>query len=160
MDLVDEHDRVVGRAPRREVQRRGLLHRFAAVLCRDPAGRVYVHRRTDDKAIYPGMYDMFLGGMVGAGETYAEAAARELAEELGVVGPVPRFLLKYRYHGAENPSWSEVFEVTWDGPVRPQRSEIAWGAFLAEDELLARLDDWPFVPDGLEVYRRLLADRD
>jgi 8-oxo-dGTP pyrophosphatase MutT (NUDIX family) len=159
LDLVDERDRVVGHATRREVRRRRLLHRFAAVLCRDPTGRVYVHRRTDDKDVYPGMYDMFVGGVVGAGETYAAAAARELSEELGIVGPAPRFLFRHRYRGAENPSWSEVFEVTWDGPVRLQRSEIAWGAFLAEDELLARLDHWPFVPDGLEAYRRLLAGR-
>jgi isopentenyldiphosphate isomerase len=55
LDLVDEHDRVVGHATRREVRRRRLLHRFAAVLCRDPAGRVHVHRRTDDKDVYPGM---------------------------------------------------------------------------------------------------------
>jgi hypothetical protein len=51
LDVVDEHDRVVGRASRREVRARRLLHRFAAVLCRDPTGRVYVHRRVDDKDV-------------------------------------------------------------------------------------------------------------
>jgi 8-oxo-dGTP pyrophosphatase MutT (NUDIX family) len=158
LDVVDELDRVVGQASRREVRARRLLHRFAAVLCRDPAGRVYVHRRVDDKDVYPGMYDMFAGGVLAAGESYRQAAARELAEELGVVGPRLRFLFKHRYRGAENPSWSALFEVTWDGPVRPQASEIAWGAFLEGDELLARLEEWPFVPDGLEVYRRYLAE--
>jgi 8-oxo-dGTP pyrophosphatase MutT (NUDIX family) len=156
LDVVDEHDRVVGSASRREVRGRRLLHRFSSVLCRDPAGRLYVHRRTD-KDVYPGMYDMFAGGVLAAGETYLEAARRELAEELGVVGPEPRFLFKHHYTGSENPSWSSLFEVTWDGPVRPQASEIAWGGFLDEGELLARLDEWPFVPDGLEVFRRWLA---
>jgi 8-oxo-dGTP pyrophosphatase MutT (NUDIX family) len=159
LDVVDEHDRVVGRASRREVRARRLLHRFAAVLCRDPTGRVYVHRRVDHKDVYPGMYDMFVGGVLGAGERYRQAAARELGEELGVVGPAPRFLFKHRYRGAENPNWSAVFEVTWDGPVRPQASEIAWGAFLTDDELLARLATWPFVPDGLEAYRRYLREK-
>jgi 8-oxo-dGTP pyrophosphatase MutT (NUDIX family) len=157
LDVVDEHDRVVGRASRREVRGRRLLHRFSSVACRDPAGRLYVHRRTDDKDVYPGMYDMFAGGVLATGETYLEAARRELAEELGVVGPEPRFLFKHHYRGSENPSWSSLFEVTWDGPVRPQASEIAWGGFLDEGELLARLDEWPFVPDGLEVFRRWLA---
>jgi len=53
------------------------------VLCRDAAGRIYVHRRTDDKDVYPGMYDMTAGGVLGAGESYLEAARRELAEALG-----------------------------------------------------------------------------
>jgi len=66
MDVVDDQDRVVGQATRREVRRRRLLHRFASVLCRDPAGRIYVHRRTDDKDVYPGMYDMTAGGVLAA----------------------------------------------------------------------------------------------
>ena len=56
------------------------------MLCRDPAGRLYVHRRTDDKDVYPGMYDMTAGGVLAVGETYLEAARRELAEELGGPG--------------------------------------------------------------------------
>ncbi len=38
------------------------------------------------KAIYPGYWDVAAGGMVLATETYAESAARELEEELGVSG--------------------------------------------------------------------------
>jgi isopentenyldiphosphate isomerase len=159
MDVVDDHDRVVGQATRREVRRRRLLHRFASVLCRDAAGRIYVHRRTDDKDVYPGMYDMTAGGVLAAGESYPEAARRELAEELGVTGPEPRFLFKHRYRGEENPSWSALYEVTWDGPVTLQASEIAWGDFLPEEELVARLEQWPFCPDALEIFRRYLRER-
>ena len=157
LDVVDEQDRVVGRATRREVRRRRLLHRFSSVLCWDPSGRLYVHRRTDDKDVYPGRYDMTAGGVLAAGETYLEAARRELAEELGVVGPEPRFLFRHRYRGRENPSWSALYEVTWDGPVQTQANEIAWGAFLTLDELAARLRDWPFCPDSLEIFRRWQA---
>jgi isopentenyldiphosphate isomerase len=156
VDLVDERDRVVGRATRREVRRRKLLHRGTAVLCRNPAGEVYVHRRTDTKDVFPGRYDMFVGGVVTAGEGYEAAAARELAEELGVAAVELRFLFKHRYTGADNPSWSAAFEVVWDGPVRPQPTEIAWGAFLPLPELAARLARWPFVPDSLEMFARWL----
>jgi isopentenyldiphosphate isomerase len=158
LDVVDEDDRVVGQATRREVRARRLLHRFSSILCLDSAGRLYVHRRTDDKDVYPGMYDTAAGGVLAAGETYLEAARRELAEELGVAGPEPRFLFRHRYRGPENPSWSALFEVTWDGPVRPQASEIAWGSFLTMEELDARLQEWPFVPDGLEIFRRWRAE--
>ncbi|HEU4396697.1 MAG TPA: hypothetical protein VFU54_02520 [Actinomycetota bacterium] len=30
---------------------------------------------------------------------------------------------------------------------------------FTDDELLAGLEAWPFVPDGLEAYRRYLAER-
>jgi 8-oxo-dGTP pyrophosphatase MutT (NUDIX family) len=157
VDLVDELDRVVGQATRREVRRRKLLHRGTAVLCRNPAAEVYVHRRTDTKDVFPGRYDMFVGGVVAAGEGYEAAAARELAEELGVAGRRLRFLFMHRYTGADNPNWGAAFEVTWDGPVRPQATEIAWGAFLPLPDLLARLPAWPFVPDSLEMFTRWLA---
>jgi 8-oxo-dGTP pyrophosphatase MutT (NUDIX family) len=156
VDLVDELDRVVGVASRREVRRRKLLHRGTAVLCRNPAGEVYVHRRTGTKDVFPGRYDMLVGGVVTAGEDYRAAAARELAEELGIAGPDLRFLFKHRYTGADNPNWSAAFEVTWDGPVRPQASEIVWGAFLPVPELVERLAVWPFVPDSLEMFARWL----
>ena len=159
VDLVDDEDRVGGQAWRRRVRRQKLLHRGAAVLCRDPAGAVYVHRRTDTKDVFPGRYDMLAGGVVAAGESYEVAAARELAEELGVVGPQPRFVLKHRYTGADNPNWTALFEVVWDGPVRPQPTEIAWGAFLPLPELVARLETWPFVPDSVEMFERWLALR-
>jgi 8-oxo-dGTP pyrophosphatase MutT (NUDIX family) len=158
--VYDEAGAVVGVAPRGEVYARSLWHGVGGVLVRSGDGRrVYVHRRSATKLVMPGLHDCWAGGVIGPGEDPAATAARELAEELGVVGPEPRFLFKHRYRGAENPSWSAVFEVTWDGPVRPQASEIAWGAFLADDELLARLEEWPFVPDGLEAYRRYLAER-
>jgi isopentenyldiphosphate isomerase len=172
--LVDGDDRVVGHATRREVRRRKLLHRGVAVLCRNPAGEIYVHRRTDTKDVFPGLYDMFVGGMVTAGESYSSCARRELAEELGIAGPRPRLLFKHRYRGHANPTWTAVFEVVWDGPIRHQPEEVAWGAYLSEGELLAklegsgapgtgapenRLERWPFVPDGLEIYRRYLDER-
>ena len=52
---------------------------------------------------------------------------------------------------------SHVWSVVWDGPVRHQPEEIAWGGWLTVDELERRLADpaWPFVPDGralLETY--------
>jgi hypothetical protein len=39
--------------------------------------------------------------------------------------------------------------------VAPQREEVAWHAFLTEEELHARLPEWEWVPDGLAAYRRL-----
>ncbi|WP_372406609.1 NUDIX domain-containing protein [Streptomyces luteireticuli] len=161
LDVVDEHDRVVGQAPRGEIYARRLPHRCTFVQVRDAEGRIFVHRRTARKLIFPSRYDMFVGGVLGAGETYDAAALREAEEELGVRGlpaPVPlfRFLFESEEYGAW---WSGVYEVRCSLPVRPQAEEVAWYDFLSEEELEARLPGWEWVPDGLEAWRRLRAWR-
>ncbi|MFD5510380.1 NUDIX domain-containing protein [Streptomyces sp. NPDC059761] len=163
LDVVDRDDRVTGRAPRGAVYADGLLHRCVFVQARDALGRIFVHRRTASKLVFPSAYDMFVGGVVGAGESYAEAALREAEEELGVTGlaqPVPLF--KFLYEGPGGAWWSYVHEVRCELPVRPQESEVAWHAWLSEEELAVRVADgeWEWVPDGLEAYRRLRAHRE
>ena len=162
LDIVDEDDRVVGTAPRGEVYARGLRHRCAFILARDARDRIFVHRRTARKLVFPSLYDMFVGGVVGAGESYDEAALREAEEELGVSGlPQPTLLFKFLFErpGGTGAWWSTVYEVRCDLPVDPQAEEVAWHAFLTEEELTARLTQWEWVPDGLDAYHRLLRRR-
>ncbi|OKK14654.1 NUDIX hydrolase [Streptomyces sp. CB00455] len=158
LDVVDRDDRVTGRAPRGEVYARGLIHRCVFVQARDAGGRIFVHRRTASKLVFPSHYDMFVGGVLGAGEDYAGAALREAEEELGVSGlaaPVPLF--KFLYEGPGGAWWSYVHEVRCEVPVDPQESEVDWHTFLPPEELDRRVAQgpWVWVPDGLEAYRRL-----
>jgi isopentenyldiphosphate isomerase len=155
VDLVDEINRIVGRTSRREVRTKNLLHRGVGILCRDGSGRLHVHRRTNTKDVFPGMYDMFVGGVVSSGESYLSAARREIAEELGIVGPEPEFLFAHLYLGDRNRSWIYVYQVRWDGPVRLQPEEIVWGDWVDEDTLDAMIREQHFVPDGLEIYSHL-----
>ncbi|MFH8590032.1 NUDIX hydrolase [Streptomyces celluloflavus] len=160
LDVVDEHDQVVGQAPRGEAYARRLRTRCAFVLVRDAADRIFVHRRTAQKLVFPAHHDMFVGGVVGAGESYDEAALREAEEELGVRGLArPERLFSFLYETPEHTWWSAVYEVRCTLPVAPQESEIDWHAFLTEEELTRRLGTWAWTPDGLEAYRRLLARR-
>ncbi|MFF2653489.1 NUDIX hydrolase [Streptomyces sp. NPDC058045] len=161
LDVVDERDRVVGQATRGEVYARKLRHRSVFVLVRDAEGRVFVHRRTPTKMIFPSRYDMFVGGVVGTGESYPQAALREAEEELGVTGlPRPTELFTYLYDDPGLGSWwSAVYEVRCTLPVHPQVEEVAWHAFLDEEELERRLTTWEWTPDGLATYRRLCALR-
>ncbi|MFJ9077118.1 NUDIX hydrolase [Streptomyces sp. NPDC102278] len=163
LDVVDREDRVTGSAPRGEVYARGLLHRCVFVQVRDGQGRIFVHRRTDSKLVFPSHHDMFVGGVLGAGESYRQAALREAEEELGVTTlaqPTPLF--KFLYEGPGGAWWSYVHEVRCEVAVRPQESEVAWHAWLSEEELAERVadDGWAWVPDGLEAYRRLRAHRE
>jgi isopentenyldiphosphate isomerase len=159
LDIVDEQDHIVGRAPRGEATAQRLLHRVAFIRVLDEHGRLFVHRRAPTKLVFPSYYDMFVGGVVAAGESYDEAARREATEELGVDDlPELTFLDKFLYESPQHAWWSAVYELRYDGPVHPQADEIVWHAFLTEDELAAKLSEWPFVPDGLAAYRRLRGE--
>jgi 8-oxo-dGTP pyrophosphatase MutT (NUDIX family) len=161
LDIVDENDVVVARSPRGKAYAEGLRHRCVFIEARDAEGRLFVHRRTPTKLVFPSLYDMFVGGVVGAGESYDEAALREAEEELGVSGlPRPEYLFKFLYDdGAGRTWWSAVYQVRCELPVSPQVEEVAWHDFLTEDEVEARLTEWEWVPDGLAAYERLKGYR-
>ncbi len=157
VDLVDRDNQVIGRALRSEVRQKNLLHRGIAVLVRNSQGQVYVHQRTASKDLFPALYDMFVGGVVGEGEDYLEAARREAEEELGVKNPELEFLFDHLYEGDKNFSWVRCYRVTWDGPVRHQPEEVQWGDWMDEDRLPQWTAEVPIVPDGLDVFRAYLA---
>ncbi|MGF1344108.1 NUDIX hydrolase [Streptomyces flavovirens] len=160
LDIVDENDEVVGQAPRGEATARRLRHRCVFIEARDPEGRIFVHRRTPTKLVFPSHHDMFVGGVVGAGEACDDAALREAEEELGVPGlPRPERLFTFLYESAEHTWWSYVYRLRCELPVRPQAEEVAWHTFLTDAELERRLPEWTWVPDGLETYHRLRAFR-
>ena len=92
VDIVNQDDRVIGIATRAEMRARNLRHRCAEIAVVKTGGEIYVHRRTDTKDVYPGIYDMVVGGVLASGESWDRGAARELAEETGIVGQPLRFL--------------------------------------------------------------------
>lgn len=157
VDVVDVDNMVLATTTRADVRRRNLLHRAVSVLCRNRDGEVYVHRRTTTKDISPGMYEMFVSGIVQSQESYDDAARRELGEELGVYGVEPHLLFRYLFRGPSAQCWIAVYEVEWDGPFVSQPDEIDWAEFVSWDRLLTIRSTWPFTPDNLAVFDRYLA---
>lgn len=158
VDVVDEDDRVVGQALRSQAYARRLRHRCVFVLVCDGRGGILVHRRPADKRVFPGRYDMFVGGVVRAGESYDEAAHREAQEELGVrhLPPVVR-VCTFLYTSPEYTWWSAVYRLQGVADVDPPSTEVSWYAFLSEADLARRLTEWSWPPDSLAAYQHLRA---
>lgn len=158
----DDTARVVGTVPRSRMRAENLPHAATAVLLVDDEGRVYVHRRTEDKDVFPGMWDCWAGGVVTAGEDPAAGARRELAEELGV--RVARLEPLFRHWYRDDRTWylACCYRARWHGErIVHQPEEVAEGRWLTLAELRALLDDpaRPFVPDGRAGIERYLAER-
>jgi isopentenyldiphosphate isomerase len=158
--LVDRSGAVTGSAERSVVRRDNLLHAATAVLVRDPTGRIYVHRRSPDKDWAPSHHDAAAGGVMAYGEGPAVAAARELAEELGVTGAELRPLGLNVYEDGTTRCVEHCYETTWAGPVTYADGEVVWGAWMTLDELgeLLRDPGWRFVPDTRALLVRLATD--
>lgn len=95
-DVVDERDAVVGREFRREIHRRGLLHRAIHIFWLRGDGQLCLQRRSYAKDNCPGLLSSSCAGHVDSGEDYLGAAVRELHEELGVAVS-PACLLEIDY---------------------------------------------------------------
>lgn len=154
----------IGSAPRSRVYADGLWHASAGVLVRSIDGqRIYVHRRTDTKAVFAGMHDCLAGGVIDPGETPLEAATRELREELGIDGAPLTDPVAASWDGqwAGRPMRCHLFayQIRHDGPVRHQPEEIADGWWWTDAELQTSLADpgWPFVPDTRILLPQLLV---
>ncbi|MCM2387670.1 NUDIX hydrolase [Streptomyces albipurpureus] len=156
VEHVDEHDRVLGIVERDEAVRENWLHRIAATICRDREGRILVLRRAATLSRFPGYYDAMVGGAVDVGESYEEAAVRELAEELGVRAPV-RFLFKLHFQEGISPIWLGVHEAVVSEVLVPDSDEIDWHDWLTVAELREVIDEWCFVPGGREALRQYVA---
>ena len=84
VDQLDADGAVVGLVTRRDMRAHNLRHRSVAVVVLNSRGELLAHRRADWKDVWPSRWDLSFGGVVGAGEPWEEAAARELSEEAGV----------------------------------------------------------------------------
>ena len=147
--LYGEDGRPCGSAPRSRMRAENLHHAATAVVVRDPLGRVYVHRRTPTKDVYPGRRDFAAGGVIGAGEDPGEAAVRELAEELGVTGVDLTPLGEGDYRDDHTSYRGFCFVVEWGGPLRWQPEEVASGEWMTLEALVAAIEQEPddFMPD-------------
>lgn len=153
VERVDAHDRALGVVSRREAVREGWLHRVAVVVCRDRQDRFLVHRRAEQLSRFPGHYELGVGGAAGVGESYEEAAARELSEELGASAPV-RLRFKFLNRSGLSPHWLGVCDAVLTEIVAADPSEVAWHGWLTEPEVQRSLRQWTFTPDSQEIFDR------
>ena len=132
-DVVDETDRVLRAEPRRIVHVNNLLHRAVHMLLFNTPGEFLLQKRSIWKDRNPGLWDSSAAGHVDSGESYLEAARRELSEELGIepppLVPIGRLL------PCEQTGWEfiEVYRGVHEGPFSPSPLEVESVAFFRMD---------------------------
>jgi isopentenyl-diphosphate delta-isomerase type 1 len=159
-DLVDEMDRTVGRAPRREVHARGLRHRAIHVLIFDRRGWVFLQKRSALKDMSPLKWDSSCSGHVDAGEDYDEACRRELGEELGLYGVAPRRLHRIAACPETGNEFVWVYHLEHEGPFVLHPEEIEEGRWCEPARLNREITDDPakFAPAFRYIWDLVAPD--
>ncbi len=95
-DIVDQRDRVIGKATRGEVHKDpSLIHRSIAILVYRN-DELFLQKRSMTKDAFPGVWTCSVAGHVDSGESYEEAAIREMQEELGIKALRPPSVIRER----------------------------------------------------------------
>lgn len=85
LDIVDHNDHIIGQKYRSEVYAQNLSNfRVINAFLINDNKEIWIPRRSFHKKLFPLCLDASVGGHVAAGETYDQAFARELQEELNL----------------------------------------------------------------------------
>jgi len=132
--IVDADDGVIGAESRDYVHVNNLRHRAVHVLIFNLKGEIFLQKRSIWKDMHPGRWDSSTSGHVAPGESYEQAAHRELREEIGVdtqlevIGKLPC---------TAGTGWEfiAVFRGRHEGPFSLAPLEIETGAFFPLDQV-------------------------
>jgi isopentenyldiphosphate isomerase len=151
VEHVDPDGTVIDVVLRSRMRRENLRHRSVAIVVTNTRGELLIHRRADDKDVFPGWWDLAAGGVVGVGETYADAAVRELGEELGVSVDDPAFVTSGHHDDEHAREVCHVFRVVHDGPFHFDDGEITEARFVTPHELVDMIERECFLPGSMRM---------
>ena len=163
-DLYDKDRTLTGELlTRGEPIPAGRYHLVVHVVVFDPTGRMLIQQRQPFKEGWPNLWDITAGGSALTGETSAQAAQRELREELGLSldlsGAIPVLTIYY------DNCFDDVYVVTREidpATLTLQPEEVQAVRWATEEDVLRLLDEEAFIPyhrEYLELLFRLQRRR-
>ncbi len=135
VEIYDDDEKPIGVVHKSEAISRNLLRKSVQAYIIDHEGKILIHRRSEDKILYPGDWDVSVRGWVMAGESTDDAIRREIKEEIGLMTE-PEFIVKYRFKIDESNDISYVYRARTDKEINFDKSEIAEIAWVFPEEIL------------------------
>lgn len=156
IQIVDESDRPLGGATIENAHLQGLWHQIVRITVENSDGKLLLQKRVADMEVYPNCWDNSAAGHVDFGETYDYAAARELAEEVGIRNVVLEYVGSYISDSQHNEQMLRHFikvyktRVASNVKLTLQADEVSDVQWLSVDEIKALIKNHPNqVTDGL-----------
>lgn len=145
--LVDESDRILGKAEKISAHLEGNLHRAFSIFVFDKLGRLLLQKRASSKYHSANLWSNTCCGHPRPGETTRSAALRRLTEEMGFTCELKEiFNLTYKVQLDNNISEHEFDHILvgrFDGTPQPQESEVADWQWIHVRDLVNDIESNP-----------------
>ena len=156
LDIVNEHDVIIGRANKMEVYEKKLRHRIAHILVFNKKGELALQMRGQGVHFAPGHWSTTAAGHVSSGESYEQAAIRESQEEIGVTFPIKHLAIDhYLDQSRQVPKILGTFTALFEGPFYPDPDpvvEVRYFSLEVIKKMIAAGE--PFHPELLFLLKR------
>lgn len=157
--VVDKDDNVLDYLPRSVCHSDPeIIERTVAVIVLNDKNELLLQKRSMRKDSYPGFYTLGATGHVSKGESYEEAAKKELMEELGIEGRLT-FLGKRYKDDPQHKEMQGFFVTVSSGPFRVEHKEIEEVRFFRKEAIGQMLTKCtPTVRIALELLAQKESD--
>ncbi len=133
LTVVDNNDVVLGYSTKEDIQRRGLSYRCVQVFLFNSKNELLLCKRPATKKRFALQWASVMGH-VRKGETYEEAARREVMEELGIDTRLTR-VTKFNVVDGAHRVFQEIFSGGVAETVLPDKTEISETKFVSIRDL-------------------------
>lgn len=138
--VVDKNDQIVGYKTRKECHsNKNFIHRSVAIVVFNDRGEILLQKRSALKKKWQGMYTISATGHVGKGESYKQAALRELKEEIGITSKL-RFIAKFIKGDGLETEIMTIYKTRYNGPFTINTQEVESVEFFSIEQIKNMLE--------------------
>lgn len=159
--LVDSNDTVIGEMEKLEAHQKAQLHRAVSVFIFNSKGELLLQKRAESKYHSPGLWTNTACTHPRPKERNEDAAARRLAEEMGIkqikLTKLFDFIYKEKFeNGLTEYEFDHVFVGVSDDMPIPEPTEVCNFEYIEPEHLLAQIK---YEPDNYTVWFKKIITR-
>ena len=159
IDIVNDKDEVIGKILEKEQYKvKPSQLRFINIIIINDSRKILVPRRSSNRKIFPNCYDFSVGGHVNSGETYDEAAYRELYEELGIKDTKITKIVYFSPYNSKSNTFQTIYMLNYNKEIKDyDKNGISEIFYMTVEEIKDLMNKQPelFKTDYLAVMNEV-----
>ena len=144
LDLVDENDNVIGKEDRDIIYKNNWRNfRVINIMIFTSDNKIIVPKRSANRRVFPNCYDCSVGGHVASGESYEQAAYREVEEELGITNVTLQEIAYFKPYDIDTSAFSKMYKLVYDKELNYDKDGIQAIYYMTKEEISKLIEQDP-----------------